>query len=169
MEITNSFYRDLRKHCTAELLNFVGIIEPSDENNNIWDLTSIVAKRNNIYEQLRIAYVFEQLGGTLIFKNKPIKFTNITKDLDKNICNNIRLFWIHNNANGVMPIYDVGAISVPPILPKYTYRPYEKGGFVIEKLYCGEYRHLNGEHYLLEQEAKERVVELNAEENQNEL
>lgn len=164
MNITRAFFNELRRHCTVEILNLIGSIEPKDDEDNTWDITTVLQSKNNLYEQMRVAYAFEQLGGTLIYNEEPTQFVIIAKLLNEEICNSIRLFWIHNEANGVLPIYDIGAISVPPILPKYAYRPTEDGGFIVEKLQCGEYTPIKAEYYFLEQEAKERTEQLNVEE-----
>ena len=164
MRITKSFLDELRKHCTTELLSLVRGIEVKDDGENTWDITSIINDEVNPSMQLRVAYAFEQLGGVLIYNGKSTQFVIVTKEIDESICNGIRLFWIHNEANGVMPIYDTKRIIVPSILPKYTCRPDDDGSFVVEKLVFGKYEPINGERYLIEQFAKDRMSQLNSEE-----
>ena len=153
---------ELRKHCTAELLSYVREIEVKDDGENTWDITSIINDEVNPYMQLRVAYAFEQIGGVLIYNGEPTQFVIVSKEKDERICNGIRLFWIHNEANGVMPIYDTKRIVVPSILPKYTCRPNDDGSFVVEKLVFGKYEPINGERYLTEQSAIDRMSQLNA-------
>ena len=81
MRITNTLFKELRKHCTIELLSLVGVIEPKDDEENIWDITDIIQNGKHLYEQLRVAYAFEQLGGVLVYNEKPTQFVIISKCL----------------------------------------------------------------------------------------
>ena len=167
MTISKSFFDELHKHCTAPLLDLVKDVIIQDCPENTWDITSVINGGENLYEQMRVAYAFEQLGGQLRCNNQPTLFVLLAKRLDEKKCDCIRLYWEHNNANGVIPIYDIVAPVVPPILPRYVSRPDEKGGYVIERLTFGRYESLNGERYQTERIAQERAAQLNAGEDRS--
>ena len=161
MEITRNFYNQLRRHCTVELLECINDIRVANGNNNVWDITQVIDEENCLYEQMKVAYTFEQLGGTLLYKGVNSQYVILTNRINNIVFDNIRLYWIHNEANGVFPIYDIGKLDVPPILPKYVSTQQEDGSFVIEKLRCGEYIALPNEVYWTEDCAKERAKQLN--------
>lgn len=60
----------------------------------------------------------------------------------------------------MIPIYDIGKIGVPKILPKYATEE-QDDGFHIVRLYKGEYIPLKGEIYPTIEIAKQRTEELN--------
>lgn len=166
MEITRNFYNQLRKHCTAELLECINDIRVASENNNVWDITQIIDEENRPYEQMKVVCTFEKLGGTLLYRGSNEQYVTLAIRLINRIndtaFNDILLYWIHNEANGVSPIYDIGASDVPPILPEYVSTQQEDGSFVIEKLRCGKYIALPDEVYWTEDDAKERAKQLNS-------
>ena len=162
MNISKYTFDELHKHCTAPLLELVKVINVEDCSENRWDITSIINDGDNLYEQMRVAYAFEQLGGQLTYNNQPTQFAILAKYLDEKKCDCIRLFWEHNTANGVIPIYDIIPLAVPPILLRYVSRPDEKGGYVVERLVFGRYNAINGERYPTEGIAQERAAQLNA-------
>ena len=99
---------------------------------------------------------FPMLGNLLSFDE------NTTIQLFK-----IKDFWTNNCANGVMPIYDIGGIQVPNILPRFAIEECPKGKFVILKLCKGKYIQLKGEIYSTEKYARQRADELNKDANED--
>lgn len=159
MRIQPQIYKELQKHCAASLLMKLSGLNVNPLNDNVWDITSLT----NDIDMMKIAYAFENVGGTLIYEGNKSQYVIITRDMDVAFSTDIRLFWIHNEANGVCPIYDIGAVEVPPILPKYVSTPREDGTFIVERLNKGEYKPLNGMVFLFETESKAKARELNDE------
>ncbi|MBO7618402.1 MAG: hypothetical protein J6T22_14545 [Bacteroidales bacterium] len=83
MNISKSTFDELHKHCTAPLLELVKVINVEDCSENRWDITSIINDGDNLYEQMRVAYAFEQLGGQLTYNNQPTQFAILAKYLDE--------------------------------------------------------------------------------------
>lgn len=140
MKIRPQLYSELKKYCTAPLLSRLSDISIDDDTIDEWEISSLLED----IEMMKIGYVFEQLGGTLLYKGVASQYKIITQGESDNISNDIRLFWIRNNENGILPIYDIGTICVPPLMPKFVSTPKEDGTFVIERLTNGVYIPING-------------------------
>ncbi|MGM9769041.1 MAG: hypothetical protein ACI3Z0_11410 [Candidatus Cryptobacteroides sp.] len=159
MKIRPQLYSELKKYCTTALLSKLSDVILDNDNIDEWEISSLLED----FEMMKIAYVFEQLGGTLLYKGVPSQYVIITLGKSDNISNDIRLFWIHNNANGILPIYDIGTICVPPIMPKFVSTPKEDGTFVIEHLTNGVYIPINGMVFRSGAESQNMAREMNLE------
>lgn len=157
MKIQSHFYTVLQQHCTANLLLKLKDVDINDINENEWDITSI----SSDIDLMKIAYAFEQIGGTLLYDGKETQYMIITRDKGDVISNHIRLFWIHSSENGIRPIYDIGNVDVPPILPKYVSSPKEDGTYIVERLTFGEYKPVDGMVFFREEDSKAQAKELN--------
>lgn len=159
MKIQPALYSELQKHCTPSLLSMLTDVVIDEEGENLWDITLVVTNLN----AMKIAYVFEQIGGSLIYNGEVSQYVIITQEQDEQIRNGIRLFWINNNANGICPVYDTGVLVIPSILPRFVASETTEGMFIIERLTNGDYVPLRGERYPSMKDAKERARELNNE------
>lgn len=159
MKIHPALYSELQKHCTLSLLSMLKDVVIDEEGENLWDITLEVSNFN----AMKIAYVFEQIGGSLIYNGEVSQYVIITQEQDEQIRNGIRLFWINNNANGICPIYDTGILVIPSILPRFVASGTADGMFIIERLTNGDYVPLKGERYFSMEDAEERARELNNE------
>ena len=99
-------------------------VAPDNGADDKWDITEIVeraiAGKDNpalFHEQMKVAYVFEKLGGTILYEKKPEQYVILAKRSADFFLEKIRLYWIHNEANDVVPIYGLGNLIVPPVLP----------------------------------------------------
>lgn len=180
MKITQELFDKIKAHSTIQLMECVGVT-PDNMSDDTWDITDIVKKaikceqRNQqlivhigqdnpalFHEQMKIAYVFEKHGGTLLYEKKPEQYVFIAKLVTDSFLDKIRLYWIHNEANDIVPIYDLGDLIVPPILPRYVVTEIAENEFIIEKFNKGQYSAINGK-YPTENEAKEIAANLNKE------
>ena len=169
MKVTPELFDKIKTHCTVQLIERVGVA-PDNRSDDTWDITEIVEKaivgQNNpdpFHEQMKIAYVFEKLGGTLLYEKKPEQYVNLAIRAADCFLEKIRLYWIHNEANDVVPIYDFGNLIVPQILPLYSSRPNEDGKYVVERLVRGQYVEIPNEVYPTAEDAMERAKQLNTE------
>lgn len=63
----------------------------------------------------------------------------------------------------MVPIYDIGTICVPPLMPKFVSTPKEEGTFVIERLTNGKYIPIKGMIFRSEAESQNMAREMNIE------
>lgn len=161
MEITQTLFNELRLHCTPQLLSYVRNVKVVDNANNQWDITSLVDANDHLYEMLKVFYAFEKLGGTLIFKGEIEVFPTILRHLDNTKFLEIPMYWVNNEINGDSPIFDIGELEIPPVLPRYSSRPNEDGKYVVEELIRGRYVAIPNEIYLTAKDAREKAEQLN--------
>lgn len=159
MKIQPAFYFELQRHCTPSLISMLTDVVIDEDGENLWDITLMVSNLN----MMKIAYVFEQIGGSLIYNGEVSQYVIITQEQDEQIRNSIRLFWINNNANGICPVYDTGILVIPPILPIFVASETTEGMFMIKRLTNGNYVPLSGERYPSMKDAEGRARELNNE------
>ena len=168
LTIKDKTKQDLLKHCTPELLSKVFscvgldnmVIDSQNLCDNIWDITDIVKLEDKIVlDNLKVIYVFNKLGGTLIYENKEVAYQVLFRLLNRNEPNNVMFYWIHTDSNDMIPIYDIGELVVPEIMPRYVCKKISDQAFQIEKLVKGEYVGIN-DFYPTEELCKQRVKEL---------
>lgn len=159
MKIQPALYSELQKHCTPSLLSMLTDVVIDENSENQWDITSLVSNSNI----MKIAYAFEQIGGSLIYNGEVSQYVIITQEQEDLIRDGIRLFWINNYANGICPIYDTGIPVIPTILPIFAVSETLDGVFIIERLTNGDYVPMFNERYLSMEDAKERARQLNSE------
>ena len=155
-----SRYHFISQHCTYELLSLVEI-SIEDEEENIWNIEDFLRENVSVFDILKILFVFEKSGGFIFKNNQPIAFAILLRDLDNIQYTSITDYWYNNEANGVLPIYNIGEIVVPVILPIFVATQQETGFWCIERLFRGEYRPLRNEIYSQKHIAKSRAEELN--------
>ncbi len=162
MDIKRTTFKELQLHCSIELLSLLQDIniDISNQVEDIWEISSYLDNTQKSINIMKIAYAFEKIGGTLLNNGEPSQYVTLTNKLG-NVYDKIRLFWIHNEANGVLPIYDLGILEVPQILPKYAIKQGENGTWDIEKLMFGEYVPIKNEIYPSEGLARKRAEQLN--------
>ena len=158
--ISISKYHFVSQHCTYELLSLIDL-SIADIEDDVWNVEDLLSENVAIFDVLKILFVFEKSGGVLVQNNKQVSFSVLLRDLDNIQFTSITSFWYNNEANGVIPVYDLGVIKVPDILPTFVATQQESGFWCIERLFRGEYMPLKNEKYLLEEIAKDRVAELN--------
>ena len=161
-KMNKKIFEKIQQHCTDELcavLLNVGITV-SDFDGNEWDVSEALDKESSKDEIMKLICCFESVGGIIMYKGDFSPYVNLCKMLGVNNYWNYRLYWIHSEANGMFPIYDIGEIQVPKILPKYAT---EEGtdGFRVVRLYKGAYIPLKGELYPTIEIAKQRAEQLN--------
>lgn len=88
MKIQPALYSELQKHCTHSLLSMLTNVVIDEDSENLWDITLMVSNLN----AMKIAYVFEQIGGSLIYNGEVSQYVIITQEQDEQIWNGIRLF-----------------------------------------------------------------------------
>ena len=144
MKVAPELFDKIKTHCTAQLMERVGVA-PENGAEDTWDITEIVEKaiagQDNpalFHEQMKVAYVFEKLGGTILYEKKPEQYVILAKRTADSFLEKIRLYWIHNEANDVVPIYGLGNLIVPPVLPRHAVTEIAENEFIIEKLNKGQ-------------------------------
>lgn len=160
MEVSSDKYLFLSEHCSKALLNIVPNLEIVDNSDDEWDVNNILNSNASTYDIMKILYVFEQGGGTLVYNNSISQFPIIIREIGDIKLTDINIYWIHNEANDVLPYYDLGNLIIPSILPKFVATE-RINYWVIEKLVKGEYIEIKNEKYLSEEQAKNRARELN--------
>ena len=161
MELTQSLFNRLREHCTPELLSYIKNIHIEDAASNEWDVTELIEANDHLYEILKVICTFEKLDGSLIYKGKNEFFPVILRYLNNSKFLGIHLFWEHNDINGNIPIFDIGELEIPKILPKFTAIPFEDGFYYIEKREGDKRVRLEKEKFFTFQEAKDKATYLN--------
>ena len=161
MELTQTLFNGIRRHCTSELLSYVRNIHIRDDAENQWDITELIDADDHLYEILKIIFVFEELGGSLMYKGEIEIFPVIIRNLNNPKFLGIGLFWEHNEINGDVPIFDIGELEIPIILPKFTAIPFEDGFYYIEKREGNKRVRLEKEKFFTFQEAKDKATYLN--------
>lgn len=155
-------YRFLLQHCTEELLSIINdlIIVDNEENEDEWEITELLSSNISTLEIMKIAFVFTQCGGNLLYNGNITQFAVIIRMLDDIHLTDITTYWYNNEANGVLPVYNLGEIIVPPILPTFVATE-QTDCWVIEKLQFGEYVVMDKEHYNNQTDAEDRARYLN--------
>lgn len=149
----------IQKHCTEDLWNLVlDYIENNDSNE--WDVSELLNSKIPQFEALKVICCFEKMGGLIFYKGEFMPYVFLIKFLEHPEYDDIRLFWLHTSINGMMPIYGLGSIDIPQILPKFAV---EEGvnKWYINKLIKGAYVRLKGEEYSIKMIAEERAQKLN--------
>lgn len=162
MIISLTKHRFLSQHCTEELLSVIPnmrILENS-YNEDEWEITELLSSNISTIEIMKIAFVFTQCGGNLLYNGNITQFAVIIRMLDDIHLTDITTYWYNNEANGVLPVYDLGEIIVPPILPTFVATEHTDC-WVIEKLQFGEYVVMENEHYNNQTDAEDRARYLN--------
>ena len=119
MNINRNTFKKLRRHCTVELLSQLQEVNIDERNSgeDTWEVAPYLNNPSEAVNMMKIAFVFERIGRTLLFNGEPSQYVIIVHGLSC-IFDNILLFWIHCEANGVLPMYDTADVIVPPILPR---------------------------------------------------
>ena len=164
--MNKNILKEIRQHCSEELCAILlnTGIDISDSEGNEWEVSEILDKSLPKDEIMKLICCFEIVGGIIMYKGEFRPYVNLCKMLGANDFWNYKLYWINSQINGINPIYDIGEIHVPKILPKYTTEE-QKDGFHIVQLYKGEYIPLKGELYPTIEIAKQRAEELNLSSN----
>lgn len=168
--------QSLLQNCTAELIesvfSHVGVnnitVDKTNMCKNTWEITQLLqVEHEELLDNLKVIYVFYNLGGTLIYDGKDTPYPVLFRLIDKNEPNAVSLYWAHNEANDVKPIYDIGEVEIPKIMPRFVCAQTGENVFQVEKWVKGKYVLLDG--YYLSKDACEKVVqELNQEFEANE-
>lgn len=156
MNARRTLFSQLEQHCTSLLLSRLSDADIEGINCNTWDITESVED----YEILKIAFVFERLGGLLKFNGRDVEFAEIANWRESLMFSEIYSFWDNTVANGDVPVFDVGSLKVPSLLPKFvaSERP---DGAVIERLTNGEYIPIEGARYQSLEKAEKEAKNLN--------
>ena len=167
--IKHKTIQSLLQHCTAELLesvfSHVGANNITVDNTNkykdTWEIKHILqAEHEELLDNLKVIYVFYKLGGTLIYEGKETPYPVLFRLIDKNEPNAVMLYWAHNEANDVKPIYDKGEFEIPKIVPRYVCTKVLDNLFFVEKWVNGKYVTLKGG-YASREACEKEVQELN--------
>lgn len=160
VDVSLNVRRRLCQYCTNELLSLVNWTD-DDTNESSWNVDDFLQEEIHTFDMLKMLFVFEKCGGTLLKENEYINFAVLLRTIGNIQYTKITTYWYNNEANGVTPVYDVGELEVPRILPKYVATPQINGMWCVEILHNGSYIPLSGEIYLFENLAKDRALELN--------
>lgn len=166
----------LSQYCTDELIQCVfshintndKLVDKTNLCKNTWEITSLLqANQKDLLDSLKVIYVFSKLDGTLIYEGNEVPYQSLSSLINKMEPYDIMLYWGNNNANGIQPIYDIGEIEIPQIMPRFVCTQLSDNVFEIEKWVNGEYIPLKGAY--TSREACEKVVrDLNQEFESNE-
>ncbi len=161
--MNKTIFKKIQDHCTEELWMLVLkdsiTIDESDEKD--WDVSEILNSDIPQNEVMKVICCFEKVGGLIFYKGNYTPYVFLCKELNCDECDKFRLYWLNNKINGMKPVFGLGNIEVPKILPKYISEPIEDGNYVICKLFKGKYIRIKGEIYLSKDIANQRAEELN--------
>ena len=157
----------LLQFCTFELIesvfsrvNYIKV----DETNlckNTWVVTDLVhAKHGELLDNLKVILVFYKLGGTLIYEGNETPYPVLFRMINKNEPNAVLLYWAHNEANGVKPVYGMGEIEIPRIMPLFVCTEISENTFQVERWQRGEYVSMEEEIYPFRELCEKRVQDL---------
>src|SRR5574344_1148273 len=112
----------LRKHCTSELLTYVlkNTNIKSEIPTNIIHLENCINEKCNLMDVMKVLYVFEKYGGNLYYHDKLSQFAIIIREIGDIELTKITQFWVNNECNGDIPIFEKGDILVPNVLPVFV-------------------------------------------------
>jgi hypothetical protein len=161
MKISLTKHRFLSQHCTEELLSVIPVmsISENDEYEDELEITELLCQNISTFELMKIAFVFTQCGGILMYNGNITQFAVVIRMLDDVRLMDITTYWYNNEANGILPVYDLGEIIVPPILPRFV-ATQQTDSWIIEKLQFGEYVETH-ERFNSQTDAEERARYLN--------
>lgn len=164
---------EMSKYCTPELLSCVfgsigtdniTVLAKAMDEEQYWDITDLLEfNDSDVLDILKVVYVFSKLTDTLNnikYKGKLVPYSVLFRLLNRNEPNMVLCYWVHNEANEVVPVYDVGEIEIPKIMPPYTYTQLSNNLFQVEKWHKGKYVPMQ-EIYPTKELCQERVDELN--------
>ena len=166
----------LLQYCTVDLIervfSHVGAnnitVDKSNMCKNMWEITHLLqVEHEELLDNLKVIYVFYKLGGTLIYEGRETQYPVLFRLIDKNEPNAVLLYWAHNEANDVKPIYDKGEIEIPKIMPRYVCTKVLDDLFFIEKWVKGKYVTMKGG-YTSREACEKEVQELNQKYEANE-
>lgn len=162
VDVSLNVRRRLCRYCTNELLSLINWVNDSI-NENSWNVDDFLSEETCTFDMLKILFVYEKCGGVLLKEDECIHFAVLLRTIGNPQYTSITTFWYNNEANDVVPVYDLGGLEVPMILPRYVATPQEDGMWCVEKLIKGNYSPLRDELYRSETLAKDRATELNKE------
>ena len=153
---------NLMKYCTSKLLEtvFTDLSINNADSLSAIDISHYI-KHKDLKEIMKVLYVYEKIGGNLYYKQNTVPFSVIIRDIRLIELTEITQYWVNSCANGMMPIYDLGEICIPDIMPKYVATEMVNG-WGIEKLLNGNYVVMDLELYPTKEIAEQRAEELNA-------
>lgn len=120
--MNKKIFEKIQQHCTSELCTIwqnVGITI-SDSEGDEWDVSEILDKESTKDEIMKLICCFENVGGIIMYKGEFSPYVNLCQMLGVNNYWDYKLYWINSEINGTIPVYNIGEIHVPKILPKYT-------------------------------------------------
>ena len=167
--IKNKTKQGLLQHCTVELIECVFshiganniTIDKTDMCKNTWEITHLLqVEHEELLDNLKVIFVFYKLGGTLVYEGKETPYPTLFRLIDKNEPNAVLLYWAHNEANDVKPIYDKGEFEIPKIMPRYICTKVLDDLYFVEKWVKGGYVTLK-EKYTTKEACEKVVQELN--------
>lgn len=175
LRVKRTTLNEMHKHCTSELLSrifsVIGsdnivVLDKNDDDGELWDITDFMdAERCDLLDRLKVIYVFTKISDSihnLKYGEDHVPYQVLFRILKKTEPNTVLLYWRNNEANDVLPIYDVGEIEIPRIMPRYTCTQVASNLFRVDKWYKGEYVP-TPEIYPTKELCQDRVDELNRE------
>jgi hypothetical protein len=152
----------LKEHCTKALLDEVfGDTDLSKLPPFTLDVNEILnSTKASELDVMKVMFVFEEANGILIFDGKEEISTAIYMKLGFEKFLKIDPFWGHNEINQVTPIFDLGEIEIPDVMPKFKPVKGDDELYHIEKLVKGHYEPYNTDVYSTLEAAERRISEL---------
>ena len=175
LRVKRSTLAEMHKYCTSELLsrifsdigsNNIAVLDNNDDRDELWDITDFMnVEHSDLLDRLKVIYVFAKISDSLDYLKygeEYVPYQVLFRILNRTEPNTVLLYWLHNEANDVIPIYDVGEIEIPRIMPRYTCTQIASNLFRVEKWCKGEYVSTR-EVYPTKELCQDRVDELNRE------
>ena len=155
--------------CTPELLDCVFshvgydniIVDNKNLSKNTWEITDLIqAEQEELLDNLKVIFVFVELGGVLINEGKEVPYSTLFFLINKNEPNIVLQYWLNNELNDVKPLYNLGEIEIPEIMPRFICTPISDNAFLVEQWHKGVYVSMK-EIYPTRELCEKRVQELN--------
>lgn len=152
----------LKEHCTKALLDEVfGDTDLSKLPPFTLDVNEILnSTKASELDVMKVMYVFAKANGILLFDGNEVIIQDIYKKLGFGKFLKIGPFWIHNELNQVTPVFDLGGIEIPEVMPDFIAVKGDDELYHIEKLVKGHYEPYNTDAYSTLEAAEKRITEL---------
>ena len=171
LTIKKSTLSSMYRYCTASLIknvfdNFESenmIIDKTNKTDDFWEFNVIPSIGHiQLLNKLKVVYVFAFLGGNIVLNGNVIPYQSLFRILNCNEPNIVLRYWVNNIYNDIVPVFDLGEIEIPPIMPRYILLQIANNDFRIEKWEKGYYI-LMPEIFFSKELCEQRIQQLNDE------
>ena len=169
LSIRRNTLQKLHCFCTIELLQnvFKDFGEDNitiDEKNKINDSCDLgdflYVEHLQLLDRLKVLYVFSYLGGQIFLQSKSTPYQTLFRLLNCDEPNVVFNYWLNNLYNDEIPVFGVGELNIPKVMPRFVCTEVSDEVYCVEKWIKGKYIMMK-ERYFNKELCEQRVQELN--------